>query len=165
MFASSCFTLLSRSWLLIIFACQYSVLDFGITNSPHPSCPCQKHPFTKMHVLYFLSTMSGFPGNLGWLSLYLKPRLHKNLRTSISGFVSFPFIEAMHLCLCSGVSLSIVVWGGRGGDLPSCYAISFILAKCITLPGIGSIMFHRICICQRVPRFLYSHLFNVTRPK
>ena len=55
--------------------------------------------------------------------------------------------------------------GVGGGDLPFCYAISFILAKCITLPGIGSIMFHRICICQRVPKFLYSHLFNVTRPK
>ena len=111
MLASSCFTLLSRSWLRFTLLCQNSVLVLGITNSPHPSCPCQKHPFTKMHVLYFLSTMSGFPGNLGWLSLYLKPRLHRNFRTSISGFVFFPFIEAMHLCLCSGVSLSILEWG------------------------------------------------------
>ena len=36
-----------------------------------------------------------------------------------------------------------------------CYAISFIRAKCITLPGIGSTIFQRICICIRFPKFLY----------
>ena len=38
-----------------------------------------------------------------------------------------------------------------------CYMISLILAKCITLPGMGSSIFHTICICFRVPKFLYSH--------
>ena len=104
-------TSLSRTLLRSTFAAQKSVFDSGTLKYLHPSCPCQKHPFTKMHVLYFLSTMSGFPGNLVWLSLYLKPRPHRNFRTSISGFVSFPFIEAMHLCRCSGVSLSIVELG------------------------------------------------------
>src|SRR5574344_1617633 len=45
------------------------------------------------------------------------------------------------------------------------YAISFIRAKCITLPGIGSTIFQRICICILFPKFLYSQSLRVTRPK
>ena len=72
---------MSRSIFLRIFATQNSLFVFGIlqhaelSNSILPSpfgegagvrlhlCPCQKHPFTKMHVLYFLSTKSGCPGS------------------------------------------------------------------------------------------------------
>lgn len=99
--ASFFWTSMSRSWLRVIFACQKSVRDFGITKYLQPSCPCQKHPFTKMQVRYFLNTMSGFPGSRGWLSLYLNPRLHRYLRTIISGFVFFARIAAMLLWRCT----------------------------------------------------------------
>ena len=71
-------------------------------------CPCQKHPFTKMHVLYFLSTKSGCPGNRLWFSLYLNPRFHSPRRTIISGFVSFDLTAAMLSCRCCTVSLSML---------------------------------------------------------
>jgi hypothetical protein len=58
-------------------------------------CPCQKHPFTKIQVLYFLSTKSGCPGNRLWFSLYLNPLRHNPRRTIISGFVSFDLIAAI----------------------------------------------------------------------
>ena len=51
-----------------IFACQNSVLLFGNTKYLHPSCPCQKHPFTKITVRYLRITMSGCPGSPGWFS-------------------------------------------------------------------------------------------------
>jgi hypothetical protein len=50
-----------------------------------------------MHVLYFLSTKSGCPGNFGELSLYLNPLIHSPRLTIISGFVSFERIAAMFL--------------------------------------------------------------------
>ena len=71
-------------------------------------CPCQKHPFTKMHVLYFLNTRSGCPGNFGELSLYLNPLIHSPRRTIHSGFVFLDPIAAMFLCRCSAESLSIM---------------------------------------------------------
>lgn len=65
MAASSCCTLLSRCLLRFILAAQKLTLLFGILKYLHPSCPCQKHPFTKMHVRYLRSTMSGCPGRRG----------------------------------------------------------------------------------------------------
>ena len=65
MAASSCCTLLSRCLLRFILAAQKSTLLFGILKYLHPSCPCQKQPFTKMHVRYLRSTMSGCPGRRG----------------------------------------------------------------------------------------------------
>ena len=96
---------ISLSWFLLIFATQNSRFVLGILQQP--SCPCQKHPFTKIQVRYFFSTKSGCPGNLGELSRYRNPLLHNPLRTIISGFVSFPRIAAIFLCRCSGESLSI----------------------------------------------------------
>ena len=65
-----------------------------------------KHPFTRIQVRYFLSTISGFPGKRGWLSLYLNPCDHRNFLTRTSGLVSLPLIAAMLLWRCSMVILS-----------------------------------------------------------
>ena len=110
---------LSRSLFLWIFATQKSRFVFGILqhsefsmfNGPcsmfnETPCPCQKHPFTKMQVLYFLNTKSGCPGNRLSFNLYRNPRFHNPFRTIISGFVSFEWIAAIFLCRCCGVSLS-----------------------------------------------------------
>ena len=111
---------LSRSLFLRIFATQKSLFVFGILQQVEFSmvngswsmvnvipCPCQKHPFTKMHVRYFLSTKSGCPGSRLWFNLYLNPRFHNPRRTIISGFVSFDRIAAILLCRCSADSRSI----------------------------------------------------------
>ena len=111
---------LSLSLFLRIFATQkfrfvFGILQqslFTIPSSLFPCgkatwCPCQKHPFTKMHVRYFLNTKSGCPGKRLWFSRYLNPLFHNPRRTIISGFVSFDRIAAMLLCRCSGVSLLI----------------------------------------------------------
>jgi len=117
---------ISRSLFLRILFTQNSLFVFGILQHsesvsmyslPSPfgeglgvrlPCPCQKHPFTKMHVRYFLSTRSGCPGSRLWFSLYLNPLFHNPRRTIISGFVSFPRIAAIFACRCCGVSLSIL---------------------------------------------------------
>ena len=117
---------ISRSLFLRILFTQNSLFVFGILQHSEFSiihcplsicavcnctlCPCQKHPFTKMHVRYFLSTRSGCPGSRLWFSLYLNPLFHKPRRTIISGFVSFPRIAAIFACRCCGVSLSILYW-------------------------------------------------------
>ena len=111
---------LSRSLFLRIFATQNSLFVFGIlqhsefeivncksSNCKLIWCPCQKQPFTKIQVLYFLSTKSGCPGNRLWFNRYRNPLLHNPRRTIISGFVSFPRIAAMLACRCWGESLSI----------------------------------------------------------
>ena len=96
---------ISLSWFLLIFVTQNSRFVSGILQ--HPSCPCQKHPFTKIQVRYFFITKSGCPGNLGELSLYLNPLLHNPFRTIISGFVSLDRIEDIFLWILSGVSFFI----------------------------------------------------------
>ena len=99
---ASCFCS-SRSLSLLreIFLSQNSVFVFGILKYLHPSCPCQKQPFTKMHVWYLRNTMSGCPGSLGLFTLYLNPLLHKYFRTTISGFVSLLLTAAIYLWRCS----------------------------------------------------------------
>ena len=81
--ANFCCSSLSRSLFLRIFATQNSRFVFGILQHSELSmtssflhltsditlCPCQKHPFTKIHVLYFLSTKSGCPGSRLWFNL------------------------------------------------------------------------------------------------
>ena len=106
---------LSLSLFLRILATQKSRFVYGILQhcdlsilSSSTKCPCQKHPFTKMQVLYFLSTKSGCPGNRLWCSLYLNPLFHKPLRTIISGFVSFDLTNAIIVCRCSAENLSIL---------------------------------------------------------
>ena len=112
---------LSRSLFLRILATQKSRLVFGILQHSELSvivswllfvvmwCPCQKQPFTKMHVRYFLSTKSGCPGSRLWFSLYLNPRFHNPLRTINSGFVSFEWMAAILLCRWSSESLSMLL--------------------------------------------------------
>ena len=99
---------ISLSWFRLIFASQNSRFVLGILQ--HPSCPCQKHPFTKIQVRYFRNTKSGCPGNRGELSLYRNPLLQSPFRTIISGFVSFPRIAAIFLCRCSAESLSMLAY-------------------------------------------------------
>ena len=98
----------SLSLLREIFLSQNSVFVFGILKYLHPSCPCQKHPFTKMQVRYLRNTMSGCPGSLGLFTLYLNPLLHKYFRTTISGFVSLLLTDAIFLCRCSMVKYYIL---------------------------------------------------------
>ena len=119
--ANLCCSSLSRSLFLRILFTQNSLFVFGILqhdelsiiNSPLSifnsiSCPCQKHPLIKMHVLYFLSTKSGCPGSRLWFSLYLNPLFHSPLLTIISGLVFFEWIAAMLACRCWNVSLSMI---------------------------------------------------------
>ena len=107
-FASCRCSSLSLSLFRLIFFSQKSVFVFGIRKNLQPSCPCQKHPLTNTHVRYLRSTISGWPGNRGLFSRYRKPWLHRYLRTSSSGFVFAERIEAMLLCRCCGVCLSIM---------------------------------------------------------
>ena len=74
----------SRSMLRDIFWCQYSSLLDGHTNLPQ-SCLCQKHPLTKMTVLYLGSTISGHPGRRRTFFLYRSPLENRYFRTVSSG--------------------------------------------------------------------------------
>lgn len=76
---------LSRSTFLRIFGFQYSWLEEGHTNLGQ-SCLCQKHPFTKMTVLYLGSTISGQPGSFFTFLRYRNPFEKRYLRTISSGF-------------------------------------------------------------------------------
>src|SRR5205085_11974828 len=55
-------TFLSLLMLEFILFSHQSVLVLGTTKYLQPSCPCQKQPCTKITVLYFGKTISGFPG-------------------------------------------------------------------------------------------------------
>ncbi len=94
-FFSNSMFLVSFALVLFIFSSHHLVLVFGTTKYLQFSCPCQKHPFTKITVLYFGKTMSGFPGSFLQCSRYLKPFACRNFLTSISGFVSAPLILLM----------------------------------------------------------------------
>lgn len=126
---ASCFCS-SRSLSLLreIFLSQNSVFVFGILKYLHPSCPCQKHPFTKMHVWYLRNTMSGCPGSLGLFTLYLNPLLHKYFRTTISGFVSLLLTAAIFLCRCS-----MVKWSDIGKIAFSKASLNLPIISCITI--------------------------------
>ena len=76
-------------------------IAFGIWKCLQSLCPCQKHPSINITVRYFRSTMSGEPGSLRLFTRYRRPLEKRNLRTIISGFVSFPFMAAMHRLRCS----------------------------------------------------------------
>ena len=79
----------SRDLLFDIFFLQKSIFEDG--NFPFLQlCPCQKHPFINITVLYLGKTISGLPGNVLTLIRYQNPFENKNLRTKISGFVFFP---------------------------------------------------------------------------
>lgn len=77
----------SRSTFPAIFFFQKSELFCGHTKYLHPSCPCQKQPFTKITVLYFGSTTSGFPGSFASFFRYQKPCENRYFLTISSGLV------------------------------------------------------------------------------
>lgn len=82
----------SLSLFFPIFSFHHSLLVSGTLKYLHPSWPCQKQPWTKMTVLYFGSTISGFPGRFLTCKRYRNPLENKNLRTKSSGFVSLLLI-------------------------------------------------------------------------
>ena len=95
---------ISRCLFLRILFTQNSLFVFGILQHSEFSMfnvsslmfndtpwPCQKHPFTKIHVRYFLSTRSGCPGSRLWFSLYLNPLFHNPRRTSYPSLGSPPY--------------------------------------------------------------------------
>ncbi len=84
-------------------------IAFGIWKCLQSLCPCQKHPSINITVRYFRSTMSGEPGSLRLFTRYRRPLEKRNLRTIISGFVSFPFMAAMHRLRCSRDNLSVII--------------------------------------------------------
>lgn len=62
-------------------------------RTPCPqSCPCQKHPCTKITFRSLVKTMSGLPGRSLRQTLNLKPNRWARLRTKSSGAVSRLFI-------------------------------------------------------------------------
>jgi len=99
---------LSRATVPENFSSQNSCLALGVYAYLHPSCRCQKHPCTKMTVLYFGNTMSGLPANLLLCVLNRKPARCSRERSASSGLVSLPLIRDMFQLRCSGVSLSMV---------------------------------------------------------
>jgi len=58
-------------------------------------CRCQKQPLTKITLRCERKTRSGQPGRRRTCSRYRAPSRQTSLRTTISGFVSLPQIEAM----------------------------------------------------------------------
>ena len=85
---------LSRWTALASFSLQNSRRVFGTTEFVHP-CECQKHPCTKITVLYFGNTISGFPGRSFRCNRNRNPFRCNQLLTNSSGFVFFPLIAAM----------------------------------------------------------------------
>ena len=74
---------------------QNSGRVFGILNCLQSACACQKHPCTKITVLYRVSTISGLPGNCFPCKRYRNPLAHKKCRTRNSGRVSRLLMRAM----------------------------------------------------------------------
>lgn len=105
--SNACIDSRSRSMLRSIFSFQNSKFDFGNRKYLQSSCPCQKHPLTKMTVLYFGKAISGVPGNFLTCTRKRSPRENRYFRTIISGFVSFPLTAAIQRLRCSGVLISV----------------------------------------------------------
>jgi len=87
-----------------IFVRQYSALAFGARAPRAQSCPCQKHPLTKMSLCSPGKTRSGFPGRSSRCNRKRKPMPWTSRRTINSGAVSLPFTARMIWLRCSGVS-------------------------------------------------------------
>jgi hypothetical protein len=80
----------SRSTLAAIFSAQNSVRVAGKAARRQPSWQCQKQPCTKTATLREAKTKSGEPGSRLSCNRKRRPFACRNLRTSISGFVSLP---------------------------------------------------------------------------
>jgi hypothetical protein len=71
------------------------------------SCRCQKQPWTKMTLRFFVKTMSGrhLPGIAAECNLYRYPIEWSSLRIASSGFVSRPLIARI---ICDRISVLTV---------------------------------------------------------
>lgn len=99
---------LSLFLLLPIFFSQNSPFVFGKRESGQLSCACQKQPFTKMTMHFFLMTMSGRLGKVVCMR-YRIPWANRNLRTNSSGLVFLPLIRDIFQVRFAGVSLSAIL--------------------------------------------------------
>lgn len=77
----------------IFFFQNLALLDGHLKSGQ--SCPCQKHPCTRMTARYFGKTRSGLPGSfLSW-SRYRYPLANSARLITSSGLVSFPLMPAI----------------------------------------------------------------------
>jgi hypothetical protein len=90
--SKSCWFRVSRCTFPANFFCQNSGLVDGVLARRHPSCRCQKHPFTKIAEFHFVRTRSGFPGRSFRCRRNLKPARKSIFLSKTSGFVFFPRI-------------------------------------------------------------------------
>jgi hypothetical protein len=111
----------SRAMFRSNFSTQNSVLLFGVVAILHPLCRCQKHPWTKITVLYRVSTISGLPGRSLRCSLNRKPSACNARRSATSGEVFEERIRDMRFDRSDGLRKSIKVPSYR---LPADCALS-----------------------------------------
>lgn len=84
---SSASTFRSRCRFAENLLCQNSVLVLGTVARWHPSCPCQKQPWTKMTFRRDGNTMSGEPGSFRTCNMYRYPNAKVVRLTTSSGCV------------------------------------------------------------------------------
>lgn len=108
----------SRSMFLRILASQYSwLVATGFFVSKF--LPCQKEESQKIAVLYFVRTISGFPGRSLKFFRYRIPSCHNAFRRRSSMDVSLDRMCCMFFRRCSGVISSMVHFLNIGqADLP-----------------------------------------------
>ncbi len=82
----------SRSTVPENFVCQNAVFDAGLVAKRHPSCRCQKQPWTWIAARYRGKTISGRPGKLATCNRYRKPFRCSARRSVSSGWVFRPRI-------------------------------------------------------------------------
>ncbi len=122
----------SRSRVFLNFNAHIPVCVWGMCAILQPWCWCQKHPLTKIAVLYLGKTMSGCPGSVFTCNRKRKPRWWSHLRTAISGFVSFERIWDIIRLLAVFDTVSMVVLTPSG--IPR-FAGSILLSGGATSPA------------------------------
>ena len=104
--SSWAFLFLSRFWFSANFSSQNSLWVSGMLARLQV-WRCQKHPCTKITVLYLGKTRSGFPGRWAPCNRKRNPSLWAHERTINSGTVCFPLTELIIRLRTSGATLSI----------------------------------------------------------
>jgi hypothetical protein len=105
-FPSSLRTLRSRTMFLSNFSSQNFTLVLGVDAILHPTCRCQKHPWTKIATPWRGRTMSGLPESPAPPSRYRKPRRCSSFLSAISGLVSLEGMRDIRSERCTGVRKS-----------------------------------------------------------
>jgi hypothetical protein len=105
---SACAAFLSRLTVPSILSRQNALRFFGYTAWLHPPWWCQKHPCTKITVLYFGKTMSGQPANAFTCKRNRNPALCRKERTCFSGKVCFPRIRLITQLRLAGENTSVI---------------------------------------------------------